>query len=138
MAYTSFADAWAHFQPVWQQERNAYNNMIFYMDAIQSSTTLAQLRGYTCAAFSTMSGWALLHGGIGYIDVMSSPHYASIWWSGQGGSAIDMDDILTAMLAATYDQLQKFIGIEDAYRSAIWDQPFNSEFYAALANGFRP
>jgi hypothetical protein len=54
------------------------------------------------------------------------------------GGSVSMDSILNAMLLADYDQLQKFIGIEDAYRSAIWDQPFNAEFYAALANGFRP
>jgi hypothetical protein len=55
-----------------------------------------------------------------------------------GAISITMDDILNAMLIADYDQLQQFIGIEDAYRSALWDQPFNAEFYAALANGFRP
>jgi len=54
------------------------------------------------------------------------------------GGALDMDTLLTAMISATYEQLQSFIGIEDAYRSAIWDQPFNAQFYAALANGFRP
>ena len=54
------------------------------------------------------------------------------------GSSVTMDAILNAMLLATFDELTKFIGIEDAYRSAIWDQPFNAEFYGALANGFRP
>jgi hypothetical protein len=47
-----------------------------------------------------------------------------------------MDAILNAMLQADNDQLTTFIGIEDAYRSAIWAQPFNAEFYAALARGF--
>jgi len=56
------------------------------------------------------------------------------YWGGE----VDMDAIINAMLQAEYEQLQKFIGIEDAYRSAIWDQPFNAEFYAALARGFRP
>jgi len=54
------------------------------------------------------------------------------------GAAITIADILNAMLAADYDELSQFIGIEDAYRSALWDQPFNAEFYAALARGFRP
>jgi hypothetical protein len=57
-------------------------------------------------------------------------------WPSGGGTT--MASILNAMLAASYDELQQFIGIEDAYRSAIWDQPFNAEFYAALARGFRP
>jgi hypothetical protein len=55
-----------------------------------------------------------------------------------GAAALTMGDLLTAMLTAKYDELQAFIGIEDAFRSAIWDQPFNSQYYAALANGFRP
>lgn len=55
-------------------------------------------------------------------------------WSA-GGST--MDDILNAMLGATFVQLEKFIGIEDAYRVALWNAPFNAEFYAALARGFQ-
>ena len=54
------------------------------------------------------------------------------------GGTVTMSAILSAMLAAQYDELQQFIGLEDAYRSALWDQPFNAEFYAALARGFRP
>lgn len=54
------------------------------------------------------------------------------------GAAITMDDILNAMLAADYDQLQQFVGLEEAYKMAVWDQPFNQQFYAALALGFRP
>lgn len=74
-------------------------------------------------------------------DTANNPIFASLWlWKylHDNAGTPSMDDILTAMLTATYDQLTKFIGIEDAYRSAIWDQPFNAEFYAALANGFRP
>lgn len=71
----------------------------------------------------------------------STPKYASLWMLNylktHAGTPV-MGDILTAMLLAKYDELQKFIGIEDAYRSAIWGQPFNSEFYAALARGFMP
>jgi len=50
---------------------------------------------------------------------------------------VTMDSIINAMLAATSSQLQKFIGIEDAYRCALWDAPFNEDFYAALARGFK-
>lgn len=53
-----------------------------------------------------------------------------------GGAAATMDDILNAMLGATFAQLQQFIGIEDAYRVALWNAPFNADFYAALARGF--
>ena len=49
---------------------------------------------------------------------------------------VDMNSILNAMLKADFTQLQKFIGIIDAYRVALWNAPFNAEFYAALARGF--
>lgn len=55
-----------------------------------------------------------------------------------GAGEVSMDDVLSAMITADYDQLQKFIGLVDAYRVAIWGQPFNAEFYAALARGFMP
>jgi hypothetical protein len=47
-----------------------------------------------------------------------------------------MDAILNAMLDATPSQYTKFIGIVDAYRVALWNAPFNADFYAALAQGF--
>lgn len=56
-------------------------------------------------------------------------------WGGGGG--FDMDILLNEMLAASDTQLTKFIGIVDAYRAAIWDAPFNAEFYGALARGFK-
>ena len=37
----------------------------------------------------------------------------------------DMDSLLSAMVAATPDQLQYFIGLVDAYRQSLWDKPFN-------------
>jgi len=49
-----------------------------------------------------------------------------------------MDAILTAMITADFSQLQKFTGLSDAYRVALWNEPFNAEFYAALARGFMP
>lgn len=51
---------------------------------------------------------------------------------------VTMDDILTAMISANFGNLQTFIGIVDAYRVALWNEPFNAEFYAALARGFTP
>ena len=51
-------------------------------------------------------------------------------------SEVTMDNILSAMITAGFDDLQKFIGIVDAYRVALWNEPFNAEFYAALARGF--
>jgi len=49
----------------------------------------------------------------------------------------DMNALLNIMMTAKFEELQKFIGIEDAYRCALWDEWFNIEFYAALARGFK-
>lgn len=54
------------------------------------------------------------------------------------GGEVNMDSILSAMIAADFDELLKFIGIVDAYRVSLWNEPFNAEFYAALARGFTP
>ncbi len=54
-----------------------------------------------------------------------------------GGGEVDMASILTAMLAATPEEITQFMGITDAYKVAVWDAPFNEEFYAALARGFK-
>lgn len=73
-------------------------------------------------------------------DYEQAEHDALLWintnWP--SGAEVTMDMILSAMVTASYDQLTMFVGISDAYRVAIWNQPFNAEFYAALARGFTP
>jgi len=51
-------------------------------------------------------------------------------------SEVTMDAVLSAMITADFDELQKFIGIVDAYRVSLWNKPFNVDFYAALTRGF--
>ena len=59
-------------------------------------------------------------------------------FAGGGAPAeVDMDTILTAMTTASFEQLTSFMGITQAYKIAVWDAPFNEEYYAALARGFR-
>lgn len=62
--------------------------------------------------------------------------WMDINWS-EGNGEVTMDAILTAMLGAEYTELQQFIGIVDSYRVALWNSWFNTEFYAALARGFK-
>ncbi len=50
---------------------------------------------------------------------------------------VDMASILTAMLAATPEEITQFMGITQAFKVAVWDAPFNEEYYAALARGFK-
>jgi len=49
----------------------------------------------------------------------------------------NMGVLLSTMLTAEPSQIEGFVGITDAYRQSIWDKPFNKEFFAALARGFR-
>lgn len=54
-----------------------------------------------------------------------------------GGGEVTMSSILTALMTATHEQIVEFMGITQAYKVAVWDTPFNEEFYAALARGFK-
>lgn len=54
-----------------------------------------------------------------------------------GPGSFDMATMLSAMLEATFSELTSFMGITQAYKVAVWDAPFNEEYYAALARGFR-
>ena len=49
---------------------------------------------------------------------------------------VNMASIINAMLTADPEQVKYFVGLVDAYRQSLWNKPFNSEFYAALARGF--
>ncbi len=49
---------------------------------------------------------------------------------------VTMSAIIEAMLTADLEQITFFVGLLDAYRQAIWNRPFNSELFAALARGF--
>lgn len=68
-----------------------------------------------------------------YDDMYSAMH----WIDGNmDGGDVTMAAMLNAMLGASPYELTYFIGLVDAYRSAIWEKPFNAEFFAALARGF--
>jgi hypothetical protein len=137
MAYTNFDDAWftcnVTFPDVQTNMVNLYNEKL----GIVTGITLATLITKTRKCFNYIYNAVINHVGCNWLDpINESWHMMALYYAGQG--AVDMDGILNAMLQADYDQLQKFIGLEDAYRSAIWNQPFNAEFYASLARGFLP
>lgn len=79
--------------------------------------------------------YTLSWNGTGEYWLIKALQWINTNWTGTGAS-VDMDAIINAMLAAKFNQLEKFIGIEDAYRVALWTAPFNADFYAALARGF--
>jgi len=119
---------------------NAANWLITAADAIggqywaDARTALLTSSGY----FSTFAKY-LTKDDAFYHGMLYDWKEALLWintnWPTGGGAT--MDDILNAMLGATFAQLQQFIGIEDAYRVALWNAPFNVDFYAALARGFQ-
>jgi len=49
---------------------------------------------------------------------------------------LTMDDLINVMLQANPEQVKYFVGLVDAYRQSLWNQPFNEELFAALARGF--
>jgi len=62
-----------------------------------------------------------------------------IWWYLENcvsGYTLTMSDLLSVMLSASTDEYRYFIGLVDAYRVGLWNKPFNSEYFAALARGF--
>lgn len=67
--------------------------------------------------------------------------YESIYWANKDvpdppAYELTMGDILSTMLAADEEEVMYFIGLVDAYRTSLWNKPFNAEYYAALARGF--
>jgi len=57
-------------------------------------------------------------------------------YTGEPSGLSTMGGLLSLMLSAEPSEILYFIGIVDAYRQSVWNQPFNQEFYAALARGF--
>lgn len=66
-----------------------------------------------------------------------SAHSACVYKAWSEAGATDMDGIINAMLAAKSEEITKFIGLEQAFMAAIWNAPYNHEYYSALARGFR-
>jgi hypothetical protein len=137
MAFADFNAAWTAFTNAFANEKTHYSTINYDLTQWQLQTTIAGLRGWGFALFTELAAWINAHGGSNYSTIYDSPHSACIWWAAQGGGSITMDDILNAMLAAQGDQLVQFIGIEQAYMAAIWNAPFNADYFAALARGWR-
>ena len=125
--FGNFAAAYAHLESRWTIARNFQNQAYSYADSGE----------WKWAIYSTLSAFDNLLENLNF-DIDSSVYGECLYWASQeGGNGIDMDTILSTMLSASFNQLQKFIGIEDAYRVAIWNAPFNANFYASLARGFQ-
>ncbi len=140
MAYDNFDDAWARLLVVYGYQNSSYPTTAAYLDDIQDATTFTQLKTatwWTC--YYLMRNFFVHHAGVGEVDILTSPHYAAMYFASQGvePEPLTFDDILALMLEADPYQVQYFVGLVDAYRQSIWDRPFNKEFFAALGRGFQ-
>jgi len=136
---TNFTKAWDY----WLYRMESY---VFYNNlsgtaygSWNSAGSVAALRSAGATLFACINNmFFALTNILNVSDWTISGMFQCIHYAGTATGSVDMDAILNAMLTADFDQLRQFVGIEDAYRSALWDQPFNAEFYAALARGFMP
>lgn len=134
--FSNWTDAWFAFQA-------AYPSVVNYLQMSTNErsnehiqTTIIGLRNSVWTWMGQIENAIRAHTGIYWAEPLNqSSQYMTIYYA--HGGALDMATLLNTMLAAEFEELTKFIGIEDAYRAAIWDQPFNAQFYAALAQGFR-
>lgn len=125
--FANFNEAYTYLGTRWSIARNFQELAYDYADAGDWKSAI----GLTLSAFDTLL--ENLNFGI-----ESSVYGECLYWASQeGGNGVTMDAILSAMITASFDELQKFIGLVDAYRVAVWNAPFNADFYAALARGFQ-
>jgi hypothetical protein len=55
---------------------------------------------------------------------------------GLGKDDVTIKLILEAMNKATFDELQEFIAVVDAYKSAVLPAPYNADYYAGFVRKF--
>ena len=138
--YTNFDDAWAAYSSVYDSMSTTYQTFFNHLVSLYSASSWTVLRTLTYQCFQDLSAILIQH--IGNIntnsDYHTSPHYMTDYfaWSEAPPAEVTMDAILAAMVTATIEELTDFIGYEDAYRQAIWNRPFNVEYFAALARGW--
>lgn len=133
-AYLALYYAYADAKTDWD---NAYDHWLAWQ--VHFNAAEYESAQYDLARCVQRIMWAFDHlFGFGSGGVQQSLLCENIYWSAQQGGAadVDMSAILAAMLTATQPELMSFVGITDAYRQSIWNQPFNQEYYAALARGF--
>lgn len=140
--YSNFADAWYYCEANWadaKQQRDWANTNQAAAYSGASDPVDKTHFGYLCYAVYCLVKCFDELCDLQATAIDQSYFSEAIYWAstGGGGGGVTMDDIINEMLAATFPQLTKFIGIVDAYRLALWNAPFNAEFYASLARGFQ-
>lgn len=135
----------AQLQTDYDLANQAFSNTVFYRSTASTKwdtgddhgaigdilTCLSEVINYQ-AGIMSFGYWGWPDYGYSLIDALHRSRACPF----DGG--VTMDAILSAMITADFDELQKFTGLVDAYRVALWNEPFNADFYAALARGFMP
>jgi hypothetical protein len=62
---------------------------------------------------------------------------ALLWINNNWGGALTMLQLIAAMSVAMPDEIMTFICLEDAYRAALWDRPYNPEYFATMVRAFK-
>ncbi len=107
------SDAWVHWYS--NQDHNAIEDVL---SGLSDANAAAGYAGWGYDPFAYVGPW---------------------WWYLTNcieGGTLTMADIITAMHTASNEELKTFIGLVDAYRISLWNKPFESDFYAAIARGF--
>jgi hypothetical protein len=60
------------------------------------------------------------------------PHFVVPYFLTNHIGKIDMLSLIAAMSIPTTEEMKTFICLEDAFRAAIWDKPYNPEYYALM------
>lgn len=138
--YTNFTAAFNNWKGMYIGIANEMDSFNTDLNTLNLQSTVSGVKIYTVQCLTHLRNAFIAHvspGGFG-VDYTWSSHYTSAYyaWAEAPPAEITMDAILNAMLSSSFDNLQQFIGIVDAYRVALWNAPFNADFYAALARGF--
>ena len=131
----------------WDASQDAHSYLTTSLTYLDDAADYIEAQQWTNAHNSLgLFGWRLASFGSELMEdwwptfSFAEKWYESLKWINTNwptAAAVTMDDIINAMLTANPDQVDYFIGLVDAYRVAIWDKPFNEEFYRALAEGFK-
>lgn len=135
MLYPNWDAAWYDYQLLWVGYQNWWRYAYDYnVQALVHGFGAAGFADLLNAQYDLINAVGILFGL--YYDTFGDAICNNLFYY-SGSPTLDFDTLLNVMLTPDISQLTQFVGIEDAYRSAIWDQPFNAQFYAALAQGFR-
>ncbi len=92
---------------------------------------------WTCYAFGSKALGMSMNNAIAIGLIIAKCNDLQAQVDAGGGGEVTMAAILSEMMAASFEELTSFMGITQAYKVAVWDAPFNEEFYAALAREFK-